>query len=228
MSNGILVRTDTGVDRVGVDNILSFYDMLSVNSRLSEYLDSIKLSELFTKEPDLNVLVECIQLCEAETFLEIGTNYGVTTAILGLVFPELQIYTIDIPKEDIENADNKVLAFQEWEVLPKASIGCRIPEDVKIHQLYGDSNNIDNFPTKVRYDVVFIDGNHSRPSVTSDSINASVLWNYKKHVVIWHDAQLESVRNVVKIGFRKNAWVQGTDCLVYSNQLNVMEYYSEK
>jgi predicted O-methyltransferase YrrM len=144
---------------------------------------NIKFEELF-------VLVELLQIRQPTACFEIGTFDGRTTLNMAANTPEgAVIYTLDLPREQVENTKFSLDPYERFAVMKETS-GARYRDtkwERKIQQLYGDSATFDYTPYQGEIDFVFIDGSHTYEYVLSDSRNAIALLRNGKGTILWHD-----------------------------------------
>jgi predicted O-methyltransferase YrrM len=158
----------------------------SVSLRLCEQVEvagNISFEELF-------ILVQLLQTFQPITCFEIGTFDGRTTLNMAAnTSNEAVIYTLDLPREQM---DNTVFPLNPADlgVVEKEISGARFRGTVwehKIQQLYGDSAAFDYTPYQGNIDFVFVDGSHTYDYVLSDSRNAITLLRDGKGIILWHD-----------------------------------------
>ena len=117
---------------------------------------------------DLKIL--CSYAAKSKEILETGTRYGRTTVNLAKFCPtDGRVVSIDLNQSDA----HKTLAT--------------MPDDIKkkVTLIQHDTNSFD-FSTIGRFDLVFIDGDHSADGANSDTLNAVKVLK-PGGVIIWHD-----------------------------------------
>jgi predicted O-methyltransferase YrrM len=130
-------------------------------------------------------------LCNANTSvaLEIGTADGHTTALMAENAPNAQIYTINIPPEEILSGKGGKLTTI---ALEKEKIGSyyRQKNLKNITQIY--ANSATWVPNIGNIDVAFIDGCHDSEFVYSDT--RKVLLHMKPgSYILWHDFNVDLI-----------------------------------
>jgi hypothetical protein len=102
-------------------------------------------------------------------------------------------------------------------------------DDHRLKQVYADSTNFD-FSALGKFDLVFIDGDHSYDAILSDTKNALNLLRDDSSVIVWHDYSYDndhSVRNTtlnaIKDSIPNNYhkylyYVENTMSAIYSKQ----------
>jgi predicted O-methyltransferase YrrM len=129
----------------------------------------------------------CLYLKPARVF-EIGTYLGVTSDFLLSLVPESRVVSIAFV-----NSNSNALAkrFNNSE-LAKERVGSMVQSvrRGRFTQLYGDSHQLD--PAALvrdygRFDLVFIDGDHSREGVSLDTFLARHVIS-ERGAICWHDA----------------------------------------
>lgn len=134
------------------------------------------------------LLVTLAKRFNVQTLFEIGTFDGQTTLSLAKNCPALQIYTLDLPREESDNTALSISAG-ERRYIEKPTVGSRFqgtPEAARITQLLGDSATFDYTPYKGKMDMVFIDGCHDAVYVKSDTERALALKS-PRGIILWHD-----------------------------------------
>jgi len=170
---------------------------------------------------ELNIISQIVKNNNPENLFEIGTFNGRTTINLAHFSREgSKVYTLDLPKQDLNNAKFDIAKGDE-KYVEKDIIGEKFQNHrEKIIQLYGDSATFDFSPYYKSIDIIFIDGAHSAPYVLSDTENAFKLMR-EGGVMLWHDYGVW--RDVVKvlnkyykedIRFKNAKHIEGTS-LVY-------------
>ena len=130
---------------------------------------------------DTCVLLHLVRFYRPRRFLEIGTHRGFTTRNLASRFPEMAIVTVD-PGDSVPYAARP--PDQHGEYLPQDQIGelAAVFPNVRIlkkrfHEIAWDGE---------RFEMIFIDGNHTLAEVLADSHMALRLVT-SPGVVVWHD-----------------------------------------
>jgi len=139
------------------------------------------LEWLVTPWIDLCVVLHLARRYRPARFLEIGTHRGATTRILADKFPEMQIVTVD-PGDQIPLTERPPI--QRGEYLPQDQIGDLVrdrPNVTVIRRRFEEVAWNDQ-----RFEMIFVDGNHSLEHVVSDSLLALKLVT-SPGVIVWHD-----------------------------------------
>jgi predicted O-methyltransferase YrrM len=162
---------------------IAFNEAISFMSISNLTNEIVNTDSLATPEKDASVLYKIIASIKPEFILEIGTFYGHITYGFSVNSPQSKIFTIDICKE----MGIKVPEHQEIETLEKEKVGMIFKnKNTNITQIFGDSRRFSTYKGLPHFDFVFIDGNHSRESIISDTKN---IFNKTRQnaVVFWHD-----------------------------------------
>jgi predicted O-methyltransferase YrrM len=137
---------------------------------------------------ELAILAKLIARFKPKRIFEFGTFDGRTTLNLAANAPDATVYTLDLPRANI-NSTNLPIENADKTYIDKSASGRRFADSEHgshIIQLYGDSATFDYAPYIGNVDFVFVDGAHSFEYVTSDSANAlRMLTN--GGVIVWHD-----------------------------------------
>lgn len=94
--------------------------------------------------------------------LEIGTFKGETTRILADLFPNSKVDSIDLSHDEISRIGTYAYATKE---LPKSK---EMPNNVKLKTL----NSLQLIDETIKYDLIWVDGNHRSPYAQIDISNA--------------------------------------------------------
>ena len=144
-----------------------------------EYIEDINERRVRDAEVISNVICNV----KAKTVVEIGTSTGMMTVLMSRNSPSSQIYTINIPPEDIVNGKggkNTTIALE------KAEIG-REYKKLKltnIAQIYENSATWE--PDIGEINIAFIDGSHDTDFVYNDTLK--ILKNMPSGgFIMWHD-----------------------------------------
>lgn len=138
---------------------------------------------------ELQYISKIVKYYKPKTIFEIGTFDGRTTLNMALNAPQAEIYTLDLPKQEIAKTKFRVKTG-DLEFINKNQSGIRFfGTDVgnRITQIYADSAQYDYSKFENNIDLVFIDGSHTYEYVISDTLAAMKLLRNKKGVIIWHD-----------------------------------------
>jgi len=128
----------------------------------------------------------CLYVKPARVF-EIGTYLGVTSDFVLSLLPETRVVSIAF----VNAESNPASQFNNSE-LGRAQVGSMVESlrRGRFAQLYGDSHALD--PARLvrdygHFDLVFIDGDHSREGVSLDTILARRVIS-ERGAICWHDA----------------------------------------
>ncbi len=130
---------------------------------------------------DVCVILHLIRLYRPRTFLEVGTHWGVTTRLIAERFPDMSIVTVD-PGDRIPEAERP--SNQTAEFLPQDEIGKLVRNFRNVEIIKQPFSRIAWGDQK--FEMIFIDGNHSLPFVLEDSHLALQLITHPG-VILWHD-----------------------------------------
>jgi predicted O-methyltransferase YrrM len=158
---------------------------------------------------DVCCLLHLIRHIRPKTFLEVGTHLGHTTRIVSNRFPDLSITTCD-PGDHVPATERPT--NQATEYLPHDRVGELVAGKPNVRIIKDRFHAIDWGEQK--FDVIFIDGDHTLSSVLSDSLLALKLLS-PKGGIMWHDVnhvqdvntalkQLNTPGDIVSI---HNTWV---------------------
>ncbi len=181
----------------------------SPESQIALGFGSSKIGD--TSFQEIAILSSLVRHFQPKTIFEFGTANGFATLNFALNSgAETKIYTLDIGRPDDMGSLFKKNSARE-----------------KIIQLQGDSTFFDFTPYKNSVDFIFIDANHSRKNVYTDSQSAIQLIGDRKGIILWHDYSawegvteaLEELRQTDD-RFRKLRWMNGTTlaCLMVNDR----------
>lgn len=173
------------------------------------------------------LLVTLAKKFNVQTLFEIGTFDGQTALSLAKNCPALQIYTLDLP---IEKIDNTALSISTGErrYIEKPTVGSRFQgtlEAARITQLLGDSAALNYTPYDGKMDMIFIDGCHDAAYVKSDTEKALALRS-PHGIILWHDYMTyDSVTRVLEeYGKTLSLFhIQGTSLVMHFSVLRIAE-----
>ncbi len=139
---------------------------------------------------ELLVISQLVAARQPKACFEIGTFDGRTTLNLAAnSAPNGQVYTLDLPPEDLNKTGLSIASGDETFIRKEASgtrfAGC--PQASRITQLYGDSATFDFSPYEGRMDLVFVDGAHSYDYLKNDTEVALRLLKPEGGMILWHD-----------------------------------------
>lgn len=103
--------------------------------------------------------------------LEIGTHNGEFTNFISSLFPNTNIYTIDLAKSDAKflstyNRKDKA-KFKEFITKRNKNLNERNIKFIEI-----SSSKLINYFNEFKFDIIWIDGDHHNPQVTLDILNS--------------------------------------------------------
>lgn len=130
---------------------------------------------------DVCVLLHLIRRYLPPRFLEIGTHRGFTTRILADKFPDMNIVTVD-PGDQIPHGGRP--SNQVGEYLPQHEIGELVLDRPNVEIIKRPFREIEWEDR--RFEMIFVDGNHSLPDILEDSHLALQLVT-QPGVITWHD-----------------------------------------
>ena len=134
---------------------------------------------------DFETWVICNLAKDARTIFEFGTGTGKTTYLLALNSPpEARITTLTLPMA--EQGHQGRFYYEGSEVAGK------------IEQQLADSKTFDEAPREAAFDLVFVDGGHTRSYVENDSRKALRMVK-PGGFIIWHDYLGRRVKDVFEV-----------------------------
>ena len=175
----------------------------------------INLLEVIDKAGGLTFqeLVSILGICSifpSGQVLEIGSFRGRTALNIIYNFPNIKLYTFDLPENftDQKNLKYKLIESDKFQAFHKEKNELKKKYNdffSKINSLEGDSgtydfSNFDNF-----FDIIIIDGSHKYENVVIDSENAIKMIK-KDGFIIWHDYSKDHIDVLRAIKFIKKKY----------------------
>jgi predicted O-methyltransferase YrrM len=174
--------TPADIPAVGVDELTRESGAIALRAVLAQPGNASVL--------ELVVLARLVRQFRPHALFEIGTFDGRTTLNLAANSPEdAVVYTLDLPREQLEQTQYEILKTDRLHVDKDASGARFAGADCagKIRQLYGDSATFDFAPYEGQIDFVFVDGSHAYEYVLNDTRVALQLLRGGRGVIVWHD-----------------------------------------
>lgn len=103
-----------------------------------------------------------------ENVLEIGTFNGETASILSRLFPDSKILTIDLPYDEILNVKMYRYSTKNEKILRERRNNLSMAANV----VFRECNSIDFILNESKFDLIWIDGDHSYPTAAIDIANS--------------------------------------------------------
>jgi predicted O-methyltransferase YrrM len=139
---------------------------------------------------ELECVSKIVKNFSPATIFEIGTFNGRTTLNMAAnTSSETQIYTLDLPSEEIAKTKFRIKTGEK-KFINKVISGTQYigtPYETKITQIYSDSATYDYSRYLNAIDIVFIDGSHTYDYVVNDTNIALNLLRNGKGIILWHD-----------------------------------------
>ncbi len=170
-----------GLPRCNIDQIIT--DAESIPVTLIEYQYAYGDMPLH----EVVMLCRIVRHRQPRIVFEIGTYLGGTTLQL-VVNSQAKVYTLDHPPPGHKDYVQPPIWDPESDVHPDQP-GIRFlgsQYEIRIHQLFGDSQTYDFMPYHGSVDLVFVDGCHHYEFVHRDSLNAIRMIS-PNGVIVWHD-----------------------------------------
>mgnify|MGYP005994063321 CR=1 FL=1 len=125
---------------------------------------------------------------KVRNILEIGTFDGTNSFQLSILFPKAKITTLDLPakSEGFKKSYNRSDFIQRKKFLKKRNMILKKSANIT----FIEKNSLNLIFEKKKYDLIWVDGAHGNPVVTSDILNSLRLLN-KKGVMACDDIYIE-------------------------------------
>ena len=201
--------------KYGMKGGLKVVDITTLFPGFKETLNTFAFLDGGSSAVDLSVIRGLCKSVPDCTYFEIGTCRGESVANVADVCSKC--YTLDLP---LELYSDKV----------EGSLVGFFSKNLKnVTQLYGDSGAFDYAALGLKFDVIFIDGDHHYEFVKSDTANVFKHLVHEDTIVIWHDYATDVIfpRNEVFAGIldgvpadkHKNLYgVTNSICAIYTNR----------
>jgi len=140
-------------------------------------------------EEELVLLALAARECQGRPIFEIGTFNGRTTLNLAMNAPGSEVYTLDLPAEDLGKTEHSVESTEE-KYIQKSRSGEWFSDTghaERICQLWGDSAQFDFSPYANRCGLIFVDGSHAYEYVLKDAVTALELARDDRAMIFFHD-----------------------------------------
>lgn len=195
---------------------LPVVDFFTLAPEFSETIDYMSFLDGGSWPTDLALLKTLCQRIPTCSYFEIGTWRGESAANVGQVASEC--YTLNLSPQQMKDrgyskAYSDVYAFYSG-------------NNNKITHLHGDSLEFNFAELNKKFDVIFIDGNHTYEYIRQDTQNVFTHLIHDESIVVWHDygrtpekirhEVLAAILDGVPEQYRQNIYqVSNTLCAVY-------------
>jgi len=156
---------------------LPVVDMCTLAPEFSETIDYMSFLDGGSWPTDLALLKTLCRKFPSCSYFEIGTWRGESAANVAQVAAEcftLNLSPQQMKERGFSNAYTDVYAFYS-------------KNKAKITHLHGDSLTFDFSGLNKKFDVIFIDGNHTYEYIRQDTQNVFAHLRHDKSIVVWHD-----------------------------------------
>lgn len=165
------------VKKYGYEKGLPVLDLLELFPNFSETLDPMSFLSDGSTPTDYALLKSLARRYTHCEYLEIGTWRGESIANVASVAEEC--YSISLSKEDLIK---KGFSEKQVETLDFFSEKLSNIVQIKANSLKFNFHSLNK-----KFDIIFIDGDHSREAIVSDTKNAFTLLKDETSVIVWHD-----------------------------------------
>lgn len=207
------------IERYGLEYGLPTIDFLDIFPKFDEIIDPFSFLEGGSLITDLVLLKLLARRYDPCRYLEIGTWRGESVANVASIADEC--YTVSFSEEEMrkENFPNRSILVHSY-----------FSKDLNnVTHIGHDSRTFDFTTINKKFDLLFLDGDHSYESVKIDTRNAFQLLRDSRSMIVWHDYGVspETVRWSVLAGIMdgcpkeklKNLYhVSNTMCAIYTNE----------
>ncbi|WP_298367983.1 class I SAM-dependent methyltransferase [uncultured Lutibacter sp.] len=196
--------------------IIKINDLITLNN---EVLNTVTFLGGGSMPTDILLLKGLAKRFKNCSYFEIGTWRG--ESVINVADVAKECYTLNLSKEEILNNNLSIKYANLHGVLSKKNKG--------IKHLYGNSLNFDFKKLNKKFDLVFIDGNHTYEYIKNDTKNIFKHLIHENSIVVWHDYAYhpEMIRPEVLCGIldgipnqnKNNLYhVSNTMCAIYINE----------
>ncbi len=155
---------------------LPYVDLLDLLPDGQESIHHYTFLEGTSKVTDIALIKALCRRSEDTDFLEIGTWRGET--IVNAAEVSKHCVSVSLPDEDVKAMRGENIANMQRMFSKGLS---------NVEHIHHDSKTFDFNSLDRKFDVIFIDGDHSYEGVRSDTENAFKLLKDEHSVIIWHD-----------------------------------------
>lgn len=165
---------------------------------------------------DFALLISLCKKYNVKDYLEIGTWRGASAANVAKYVE--RCYSLNLPDDEIKalgGSDNYVDSHRFFS-----------KEIENVYHLFGNSRTFDFAQLETKFDLIFVDGDHSYEAVKKDTATIFQLLKNEDSIIVWHDYAFspENVRHEVLMGILDGCppekqgqlrHVSNTKCAVY-------------
>lgn len=156
---------------------IKFISLQDLLPNLNESIKSYTYLDGTSFPIDIAFIKGIVSQFEDCNYLEIGSCRG--ESLVNIVPSAKTVTSVSLSKEqmldmgfDIKNVEIE---------------GCLIPADMNYRQIYHNSLTFDFSTLDQKFDVIFVDGDHSTNAVEIDTKNAFKLLKDENSIIVWHD-----------------------------------------
>jgi len=186
-----------GVNDIRLRSLLALTACYDHDQKINTMFPPIEIGSITLV--DQIVLLSLAKLLKPKKIVEIGTYLGYTSALLAMNIPDADIFTIDLPRDDVGGdfvVDDTMIFTCDKEndnyLRQKQMMDGQVYLDNlstaelnRVKLIKADSTTLDFKSEFDRSQFVFIDGGHSKEIITKDTKNARSVVD--QGVIIWHD-----------------------------------------
>lgn len=136
----------------------------------------------------MEVIAHLCQMQNPQLAFEFGTFEGFTTLVMAMnTSQDAIIYTLDLPLQAPIKTKFPLEHYNSTFVNARGLLHFKGTQyESKIHTIYTDSAEFDEFPLRDRVDLILVDGNHQKHYIENDTRKAFAMLN-QKGILLWHD-----------------------------------------
>lgn len=181
-----LEKKEYVIKNYSFNNGLPVIDLLDLSPDLDETITPYSFlegSSLITDIALLKILAKKHSNCK---YLEIGTWRGESIANVASIAKEC--VSIDLPEEEMRkmNLSREFINLCDF-----------FSKNIKnIQHIKHDSQTFDFSTLKEKFDLIFIDGDHSYESVKNDTRNVFKLLKNDSSIIVWHDYYMDDMEKI--------------------------------
>ncbi|MBN2709413.1 MAG: class I SAM-dependent methyltransferase [Calditrichaceae bacterium] len=203
-------------------------DLLDLFPDINEDITTYSFLEGTSLITDIILLKKLASRFESCNYLEIGSWRGESVA--NISENTSQCTTINLPKDEMVKKNFK----QEY-----INIHGFFSKNIdNVIEVYHNSRTFDFSTLKNKFDLIFIDGDHSYEGVLNDTKKTFNLRKNKKSIIAWHDygyttervrySTLKAILDGIPKSYHQNLYhVSNTLCAIYFEDCNIPTYYTQ-
>jgi hypothetical protein len=195
---------------------LPVIDLVDVIGMVDETISPYSFLDGTSTPLDLALLKGLAKRFRDGNYLEIGTWRG--ESVVNVADTGMNCITFNLSADDLRRRNIPEKAIAQQGIYSKTNFA--------INHIYGNTRNFDFNSLQKKFDLIFIDGDHSFEMVRNDTAKMFELLRNENSVIVWHDCGntpedirwevLHGILESVPENFRKNLYrISNTLCAIF-------------